>query len=163
MGSLDRISTVLHSNVNTLLQGAAQPEQALEQLLQEMADGLNVARGEVVETIVREKQMASDRDRNIALAREWDDNAAAAMQRGAKKLAVESLRRKLDYERNAHVYDTQLHAQSVIVKKLKRDALLLGSKYRGITRGREALMAKYRDAADDGGRMKHAPATKGRK
>ena len=47
MGSLDRISTILRSNVNAQLDQADDPEQTLDTLIGEMADALGEARAQV--------------------------------------------------------------------------------------------------------------------
>src|SRR5687767_10587676 len=121
MGILDRVSLMLRANVNALLDEAEDPEKTLDQLTRDMADAIGEARGSVVEMIAHEKAMQADHDRSRELATEWARKAEKAMGRGAEDLAKEALRRKLDYEKNAEAYATQLQAQRDVVAKLKHD------------------------------------------
>jgi phage shock protein A len=146
MGILDRVSTILRANINALLDQAEDPEKALDQLIRDMADAIGQARGTVAEMIAQEKLLEADMERNASLAREWGQKAELAVSRGADDLAKEALRRKIDYDKNAHAYTTQLTAQSEVVSKLKHDLEQLESKYESAVRNREAMIARHRRA-----------------
>lgn len=150
MGSLDRISTILRSNVNTQLDQADDPTQILDQLIDEMKDVLGEARGQLDELGAQQAQIEADRGRNAALANDWDAKATAAMRLGSEHLAYEALGRKLDYAKNAKVYATQLAAQTGIVEKLTHDVALLEAKHEGMVRGRETLLVRRRSNARGG-------------
>ncbi len=146
MGILDRISTILRANINALLDQAEDPEKTLDQVLRDMADAIAQARGQVAEMIAQEKLLEADMERNLNLAREWQQKAELAVSRGADDLAKEALRRKIDYERNAQAYTSQLQAQQEVVTKLKHDLEQLEAKYESAVRNREALIARHRRA-----------------
>ena len=146
MGILDRVSTILRANINSLLDQAEDPEKALDQLIRDMADAIGQARGTVAEMIAQEKLMEADMERNANLARQWGQKAELAVSRGADDLAKEALRRKIDYEKNSHAYTSQLGAQSEVVEKLKHDLEQLESKYESAVRNREAMIARHRRA-----------------
>ena len=129
MGILDRVSTILRANINSLLDQAEDPEKALDQLIRDMADAIGQARGQVAEMIAQEKLLEADMERNTTLGREWGHKAELAVTRGADDLAKEALRRKIDYDRNATAYTTQLQAQQDVVGKLKHDLEQLERKY----------------------------------
>src|SRR5919108_704338 len=144
MGILDRVSTILRANINALLDQAEDPEKTLDQLIRDMADAIGQARGQVAEMIAQEKLLEADMERNLNLARGWSEKAELAISRGADDLAKEALRRKLDYERNAHAYTSQLQSQQEVVAKLKHDLQQLERKYESAVRNREALIARRR-------------------
>jgi phage shock protein A len=146
MGILDRVSTILRANINALLDQAEDPEKTLDQLIRDMAEAIGQARGQVAEMIAQEKLMSADLERNSNLAREWGQKAELAMSRGADDLAKEALRRKIDYEKNAQAYSTQLQAQQDVVAKLKHDLEQLESKHESAIRNREAMIARHRRA-----------------
>jgi phage shock protein A len=146
MGILDRISTILRANINALLDQAEDPEKTLDQVIRDMADAIAQARGQVAEMIAQQKLLEADMERNLNLAREWGAKAELAIARSADELAREALRRKIDYERNAHAYQTQLQAQQEVVAKLKHDLEQLELKYESAIRNREALIARHRRA-----------------
>src|SRR5688572_14959571 len=146
MGILDRVSTNLRANINALLDQAEDPEKTLDHLIRDMADAIGQARGQVAEMIAQEKLLEADMERNLNLAREWGSKAELAVARGAEDLAREALRRKIDYEKNAHAYTSQLQSQEEVVAKLKHDLEQLESKYESAIRNREAMIARHRRA-----------------
>jgi phage shock protein A len=146
MGILDRISTILRANVNALLDQAEDPEKTLDQIIRDMADAIGQARGQVAEMIAQEKLLEADMERNLNLSKEWSGKAELAVVRGADDLAKEALRRKIDYERNAQAYTSQLQAQQEVVTKLKHDLEQLEQKYEGAVRNREQLIARHKRA-----------------
>jgi phage shock protein A len=146
MGILDRVSTILRANINALLDQAEDPEKTLDQLIRDMADAIGQARGQVAEMIAQEKLLEADMERNANLAREWQQKAELAISRTADDLAKEALRRKIDYEKNAHAYYSQLQSQQEVVAKLKHDLSQLEAKYEGAVRNREAMIGRHRRA-----------------
>jgi phage shock protein A len=146
MGILDRMSNILRANINALLDQAEDPEKTLDQIIRDMGDAIGQARGQVAEMIAQEKLLEADMERNLNLGREWGQKAELAVSRGADDLAKEALRRKIDYERNAQAYTSQLQAQQDVVNKLKHDLEQLEGKYEGAIRNREALIARHRRA-----------------
>ena len=146
MGILDRVSSVLRANINSLLDEAENPELVLDQLIRDMRGAINEARGSVGEMIAHEKLLQADYDRDMKLAEEWGAKAEQAMRRGADDLAKEALRRKIDYDKNAQAYGSQLQAQKEVVAKLKQDLERLESKYEGAVRNREALISRHKRA-----------------
>lgn len=146
MGILDRISTILRANINALLDQAEDPEKTLDQIIRDMADAIGQARGQVAEMIAQEKLLEADMERNSGLAREWGQKAELAVSRGADDLAKEALRRKIDYDRNAQAYTSQLQAQQDVVAKLKHDLEQLEQKYESAIRNREQMIARHKRA-----------------
>ncbi len=146
MGILDRVSTILRANINAMLDQAEDPEQTLDQIIRDMADAIGEARGTVAEMIAQDKALQADQERSADLAQQWQHKAETAMARNAEDLAKEALRRKIDYEKNAQTYATQLQAQHDVVAKLKHDLERLESKYDEAIRNREQLISRHRRA-----------------
>jgi phage shock protein A len=146
MGILDRVSTILRANINTLLDQAEDPEVTLDQIIRDMGDAIGQARGQVAEMIAQEKLLEADYDRNQQLASQWAQKAQLAVARNADDLAREALRRKIDYDRNAQAYASQLQSQREVVTKLKNDLEQLESKHESAIRNHEQLIARHRAA-----------------
>ena len=144
MGILDRISTVLRTNVNALLDASEDPRRTLEQVIRDMAEAIGQARGQTAEVIAQEKLIEADYLKNCRLAQEWERKTELALTHGADDLAREALRRKLDFERNAEMLARQLAVQQEITAKLKRDLTQLEAKYDEAIRNRDALIARHR-------------------
>lgn len=143
---LNRISLLVRSNVNDLLDRAEDPEKTLDQIIRDMASAIQQARSQVAETIAQKNLIESNLNNARKLSDDWAGKAQLAVQKGADDLAREALRRKRDYEANANVFASQLATQSEVVDKLKGDLQALQSKYEEIVRNRETLIARHRTA-----------------
>ena len=146
MGLLDRISMLVRSNVNDLLDRAENPEKTLDQVIRDMADAITKAKSQVAETIAQKNLIESNLESAQKLSNDWGTKAQLAVAKGADDLAREALRRKKDYDANAQVYASQLASQTEVVDKLKGDLQALQSKYEDVVRNREVLIARHRTA-----------------
>src|SRR5699024_3897824 len=104
VGILDRVSMLVRSNINDLLDRAENPEKALDQVIRDMASAINQAKGQVAETIAQKNLVEEDLNEDRKLAEEWRRKAELAVRRNADDLAREALRRHKDYLANAEVY-----------------------------------------------------------
>lgn len=143
---LNRISLLVRSNINDILDRAEDPEKTLDQVIRDMASAIQQARSQVAETIAQKNLIETNLNNARKLSDEWGGKAQLAVQKGADDLAREALRRKRDYDANANVYASQLATQTEVVDKLKGDLQALQSKYEGIVRNRESLIARHRTA-----------------
>lgn len=146
MGILDRISTILRSNVNALLDAAEDPEKMIDQIIRDQEDGIRQARSQVAEMIAEEKRLRGEMEENQQLAKEWERKAELAVARGVEDLAREALRRQKDYEENVAVYQNQWNSQREAVEKLKVALRNLEEKYEATKRQRDVLIARSRRA-----------------
>jgi phage shock protein A len=161
VGILDRVSMLVRSNVNDLLDRAENPEKTLDQVIRDMASAINQAKGQVAETIAQKNLLEEDLNEDRKLAEEWRRKAELAVRRGADDLAREALRRHKDYLANAQVYETQLASQQEVVDKLKGQLTALQSKYEDIVRNRQVLISRHRTAQATQKVMKTAAAMSG--
>lgn len=146
MGIFDRVSTIMRSNINALLDSAEDPEKMLDQILRDMSSAIGEARGQVAMMIADEKKLAGDLDQSKRLSDEWGRKAELAVSKGQDDLAREALRRKRDYASHVEVYQQQLDAQTQAVSKLKSDLQMLEAKFEEAQRNREVLIARRKRA-----------------
>ena len=161
MGIFDRISMLVRSNVNELLDRAENPEKTLDQVIRDMANAINQAKGQVAETIAQKNLIEEDLNEDRKLAEEWRRKAELAVRRGADDLAREALRRHKDYVANAEVYQHQLATQQEVVDKLKGQLMQLQNKYDDIVRNRNVLISRHRTAKATQKVLKTAAAMSG--
>lgn len=147
MGILDRISQVLRSNVNDMLDRAEDPEKMLNQILRDMEDSLRQGQSQVADQIAQEKMIQMDLDTAKKNADEWGKKAELAVSKGMDDLAREGLHRQADYEAQVDIYQKQLDAQHQAVQKLKADLDALQNKYEDARRNKDALIARAKRAA----------------
>lgn len=94
MGIFDRMSRVISSNFNALLDKAEDPRKSLELTLEEMAEQIRAARQEVVRSVAAEKQLRAKVAELDGEADKWAKRAELAVRHGDDALAREALLQK---------------------------------------------------------------------
>jgi phage shock protein A len=146
MAILERISTVIRSNINYLINKAEDPEKMLDQLLIEMRQQLAEARREVAVAIADEKRLGALLEAELEQVREWERRATLAVQKGDDELAREALRRKADHEQIARGYKQQWDAQKASTDNLKNALRALSEKIEEASRKKNLLVARQKRA-----------------
>lgn len=146
MGITDRISRIVRANVNDLLDRAEDPEIMIDQILRDMASGIDDARGQVATMVAQEKLLAGDLAEAEKLSNAWGEKAERAVAAGKDDLAREALRRKRDSTENAELYAEQLEVQQHAVARLKQQLSDLESKYQATLSQRDSLLARQKRA-----------------
>jgi phage shock protein A len=146
MGILDRMATVIKSNLNNLINKAEDPEKMLDQILIEMRQQLLEAKREVAIAIADEKRLAAQLEAELEQVREWERRAAMAVQKGEDDLAREALRRKADHEQIAIAYKQQWDAQKASTENLKNALRGLSQKIEEAGRKKNLLIARQKRA-----------------
>jgi phage shock protein A len=118
MGILDRLSTLVKSNVNDLIDRMQDPGKEIDQLVLDMEDSVRQARGEVATCMAEEKRLAKQIEDLEAEAKSWEEHAARAAQANDDALAKEALRRKAQKEADRLELQKALTEQKVQVEKL---------------------------------------------
>ena len=146
MGIMDRVATVIKSNLNNLINKAEDPEKMLDQILIEMRQQLLEAKREVAVAIADEKRLAAQLEAELEQVREWERRATMAVQKGEDDLAREALRRKGDHEQIAIGYKKQWDAQSASTENLKTALRALSQKIEEAGRKKNLLIARQKRA-----------------
>jgi phage shock protein A len=146
MAILDRIATVIKSNLNSLINKAEDPEKMLDQILLQMREQLAEARREVAVAIADEKRLGAQLEAEIEQVRAWDRRATVAVQKGEDELAREALLRKADHEKIAIGYKQQWDAQQASTENLKNALRALSQKIEEAGRKKNLLIARQKRA-----------------
>ena len=118
----------------------------LDQIIRDMNDAIEQAKGQVATVIAQEKQLEAEKTNAERSAKEWDDKAQRAVKAGRDDLAVECLRRKKDFEGIATTYQQQFDSQPGMVTKLRSQLELLMRKRDDSVRNRDVMIARHRQA-----------------
>ncbi len=145
-GILERMSTILRSNINATLDRAEDPEKMLNQILRDMTEAIEQAKGQVATVIAQEKQMEAQKRDAERQAKEWDDKAQRAVKAGRDDLAVECLRRKKDFDSIALQYQQSYDQQHAMTTQLRSQMELLIRKRDDAARNKDLLIARNRQA-----------------
>jgi phage shock protein A len=118
MSILARLSTLVKSNVNDLIDKMQDPAKEIDQLVLDMEDSVRQARGEVATCMAEEKRLVHQSENLAAEAKTWEEHAARAVQAGDDALAKEALRRKALKEADRLETDSAAAEQKVQVENL---------------------------------------------
>jgi phage shock protein A len=146
MSILDRVGTVIKSNLNYLINKAEDPEKMLDQILVQMRQQLLEAKREVAVTIADEKRLGTQLEAELEQVREWERRATIAVQKGQDDLAREALRRRAEHEQIAAGYKQQWDAQRTSADNLKNALRDLSQKIEEAARKKNLLIARQKRA-----------------
>jgi phage shock protein A len=118
MSILGRLSTLVKSNVNDLIDNMQDPAKEIDQLVLDMEDSLRQARAEVAGCMAEEKRLVRQSEHLAAEAKTWEEHAARAVQTGDDALAKEALRRKAQKEADRMETDQAASEQRAQVENL---------------------------------------------
>jgi len=98
MGILDRLSTLIKSNLNAAVDKMTDPGKQIDQLVIEMEEQQRKARGEVQATLAIEKRQKQKAEALAKSVDEWQARAERAVTAGDDGLAREALKRRAEVQ-----------------------------------------------------------------
>jgi phage shock protein A len=146
MGIFSRLGTLIKSNINDLISKAEDPEKMLSQVLVDMKNQLVEAKKQVAVAIGDEKRLKKQWDDQIALSKDWERKAMAAVHAGEDELAKEALVRQKEHDDLSHQFEQQWHMQKDAVDKLKDQLRMLNGKIEEAKRKKNILVARAKRA-----------------
>jgi phage shock protein A len=146
MAILGRLSNLVKSNVNDLIDSMQDPAKEIDQLVREMEDSLREARGEVAQCLADEKRMAKRVGDLAEEAKSWDGHAMRAVQAGDDALAKEALRRKAEKQADRIEADKALSDQRAYLVQLNAGLKALEARVQDVKLRQGTLREKARAA-----------------
>jgi len=146
MGILERIRTVLKSNINALISKAEDPEKMLNQLVMDMNEQLLEAKKSVAMAIADEKKLERQALENKTQGEDWERKAMLAVKAGKDDLAKEALTRKQEYDGYAASFQKEFESQHASVEQLKDALRQLQAKIEEASRKKNLLVARAKRA-----------------
>ena len=146
MGILDRLSSLLKSNINELISRAEEPEKMLNQILVDMRGQLVKAKQQVAGAIADEKRLRDQADQELRQAQDWERRAMLAVQEGRDDLAKQALLRHGEHLDHGHQLETTWDAHRLETEKLKNSLRDLNDKIEEAKRKKNLLVARQRRA-----------------
>lgn len=146
MGILDRLSSMLRSNINDLISRAEDPEKMLNQILVDMRSQLVKAKQQVASAIADEKRLRDQADAEYKQAEDWEKRAMLAVQEGRDDLAKQALMRNGEHLGHGQQLEQTWEGHRVETEKLKNSLRDLNDKIEEAKRKKNLLVARQRRA-----------------
>ncbi|MGA7743647.1 MAG: PspA/IM30 family protein [Polyangia bacterium] len=146
MGILGRLSTLVKSNVNDLIDSMQDPAKQIDQLIRDMEDSVREARGEVVQCLADEKRMGKRVEDLADEVKSWEEHATQAVQAGDDALAKEALRRKAEKQADRIEAEKALSDQRAYSVQLGAGLKALEARVQDVKLRRGTLREKARAA-----------------
>ncbi len=146
MSLLGRIWRIFRAQINSIVDGAEDPEKILEQAILDMEQDLIGLRQGVAGAIASLKRTERHLKENKAAADQWYGRAQLALRKQDDRLAREALIRRQPYLTTAETLQTEIDKQTEIVNKLRRDMGVLESKISQTKMKKNLYIARARSA-----------------
>ena len=142
MGLFDRMSRLVSSNVNALLDRAEDPRKALELTLEEMRAQLPVAQREVISSFATEKQLQKKVDALDEDAERWAKRAEIALKADDENLAREALVQKKRVVAERDRTEALLTEARATTSRMKQELERMEAKVKELEARKDSIAAK---------------------
>src|SRR5712664_21846 len=146
MGIIDRLSTLIRSNINDLISRAENPQKVLEQLIVDMRSQLAKAKQQVAAAIADEKRLSAQAEQEKKLSEDWEKRAVLAVQEGRDDLAKQALLRHNEHIQGAVQLQETWIKHREETEKLKGSLRQLNDKIEEAKRKKNILVARAKRA-----------------
>jgi phage shock protein A len=157
---LGRVGQLLRANINSLLDGAEDPEKMLDQLVRDFTNNMADAENAVAQTIGNLRMVQDDAKEAHDAATDWGNKAAAASKKADElraagntsdadkfdSLAKLALGRQISFENQGKTFDTQITQQSALVDQLKDGLNKMAVRRDELVQKRDELVARAKMA-----------------
>lgn len=146
MGIFSRLSDIVNSNINALLDRAEDPEKMVRLMVQEMEETLVEVRTSSARAIADRKELTRRRDALARDVEEWERKAAVAINRGREDLARAALIEKRRAEAVLQGVADELMLLEESLDNLSRDIAMLQEKIRDAKARQQSLIRRAKTA-----------------
>jgi len=146
MGMFSRLSDIINSNLNAMLDKAEDPQKVVRLIIQEMEDTLVEVRTAAARAIADRKELERRTAAGRREADEWQRRAELAVSKGRDDLAVAALAEKQHAEDELSTLEAQHQELEAGMAKLNDDIAALQGKLTD-ARNRQQSLARRHDTA----------------
>ena len=148
MGVFSRLSDIVNSNLNSMLDRAEDPEKIVRLIIQEMEDTLVEVRANAARAIADKKEVGRKKEEFETRANEWETKAELAIAKGRDDLAKGAIGAKRKAEEMVVLLDKELVAIDQTVAKTNDDLEKLQSKLKEARAKQRSLELRHHSAND---------------
>lgn len=142
MGIFSRMTDIINSNINSLLDQAEDPEKMIRLIIQEMEDTLVEVRSSSARVLADRKAAARRLEQVQAEAETWEEKAKLAISKGREDLARAALQEKHEIEDEVAGVAAELQATDEHIAQLSEEVAKLQQKLTDAKAKQKALMMR---------------------
>ncbi len=142
MGIFSRMTDIINSNINSLLDQAEDPEKMIRLIIQEMEDTLVEVRSSSARVLAERKTAARRLERVSEEAASWEEKAKLAISKGREDLARAALQEKRAIEEEVSAVEAELAATDEHIAQLNDEVSQLQQKLDDARAKQKALMMR---------------------
>jgi len=147
MGIFSRLTDIVNSNINAILDKAEDPEKIIRMVIQEMEDTLVEVRSSAAKAIADQKDVERKLKKLSKAQSDWEKKAELAISKGRDDLAKGALIEKAKVaDMVAHLEEEVAHLQSALDRN-EEDVLKLDAKLREARAKKATLQARHKTAS----------------
>ena len=128
MGIFSRMSDIINSNINAMLDQAEDPAKMVRLIIQEMEDTLVEVRTSSARVLAERKQATRRLEQARAEAETWEEKARLAISRQREDLARGALQEKRSIDEEVALVEAELIAADEHIEQLSTEVLQLQQK-----------------------------------
>ncbi len=146
MSIFSRISDIVNSNINALLDKAEDPEKMVRLIIQEMEEALVEVRSTCARAIADKKELARRQEHLAAEAAEWERKAEVAVSKGRDDLAKGALVERNKAQEASEALGRELTIIDDSLVKLNEDVAALQAKIKDAKARQHAIIMRGKTA-----------------
>jgi phage shock protein A len=146
MSVFSRLSDIVNSNLNALLDKAEDPEKMVRMIIQEMEETLVEVRSTSARAIADKKELGRRREWLVAEAAEWQRKAEVAIRKGRDDLARAALVEKNKAGESVNGVESELRLLDETLAKLNDDIAALQLKLKDAKTRQNAIIMRGKAA-----------------
>src|SRR5262245_21840999 len=146
MSVFSRMTDIINSNLNALLDKAEDPEKMVRLIIQEMEETLVEVRTVSARTIADKKELGRRRDWLREEATEWERKAEVAIRKGRDDLARAAIAERNKARENAESAANELSLLDGTLAKLSDDTAALQQKIKDAKTRQNAIIMRGKAA-----------------
>lgn len=148
MGIFSRLTDIINSNINAILDKAEDPEKIIRMVIQEMEDTLVEVRSSAAKTIADQKDLERRIKKVIQAQSDWEKKAELAISKGRDDLAKGALVEKSKVaDMAAHLEEEMKHLQEALTRN-EDDVIKLEAKLREARAKKASMAARHKSASN---------------
>ena len=142
MGIFSRMTDIINSNINAMLDQAEDPQKMIRLIVQEMEDTLVEVRSSSARILAERKAAARRLEQVQADAASWEDKARLANAKGREDLARAALQEKRAIEEEVVLVEAELAATDEHIAQLNEEVSQLQQKLTEAKAKQKALLMR---------------------